>query len=171
MGYRNDLTGQRFGRLTVIRFAGNSASRHAEWECVCDCGAVKITSSNSLMRGVTQSCGCLHNEMLAQNNTKHGKSYTRLHVVWRGMKQRCSNPSSNSYKNYGGRGITVCEEWQEFKPFYEWAMANGFDESAKRGDCTIDRIDVNGNYEPSNCRWVTQKVQCSNKRNTRKETI
>jgi len=95
------------------------------------------------------------------NHTKHGKRNTRIYNIWRSMRQRCSNPNTNRYSCYGGRGIKVCEEWENFSNFYEWAMRNGYED-----DLTIDRIDVNGNYEPSNCKWATQKEQQRNRRNT-----
>lgn len=163
-----DLTGQKFGRLTAVKIVGRAPSRHVLWECQCECGKVCITSSNSLLMGKTQSCGCLFKELLIKRDTKHGMSYTRLHEIWRRMKQRCSNPKTKEYQHYGGRGIRVCDEWNnDFEAFATWALNNDFQENAKRGDCTIDRIDVNGNYEPSNCRWVSQKVQCNNKRNNK----
>lgn len=99
---------------------------------------------------------------------KHGcgkrNSSTRLYNVWKNMKVRCNNPHSKEYKYYGERGICVCDEWNDFREFQKWAYANGYDENAKRGECTLDRIDVNKNYEPSNCRWVNMKVQCNNRR-------
>lgn len=156
-----DLTGRKFGKLTVVEFKGSNNKTGALWLCKCECGNEKIITSRNLLSGVTKSCGCLSKEK--PNHTTHGLCYTRLHGVWASMKSRCYNPNNKRYKNYGGRGIKVCDEWQEFRPFYNWAIANGYDENAPRGQYTIDRIDVNGDYEPHNCRWITIEEQQKNK--------
>ena len=164
MSYVIDLTGQRFGRLTVIERVENDNDGHARWLCRCECGNTTIVAGKALRRGVTRSCGCLHDEVAAKHatslNKTHGQRNSRLSRIWRGMKSRCQNPNYPCYSDYGGRGITVCDEWQQFEPFYKWAMANGY-----RDELSIDRIDVEGNYEPSNCRWVNAKTQANNKRN------
>ena len=170
-----DLTGQKYGRLTVIERAGPTVhGGHAKWVCQCECGAVITAAGNHLRTGNTTSCGCVqaeHASRMGAARRTHGKSRTRLHKVWCGMVGRCYDPSKLYYKHYGGRGITVCDEWRhDFQAFYDWAMANGYDPDAPRGECTIDRIDVNGNYEPSNCRWTTMKVQTANRRVSSKET-
>lgn len=159
MGKFIDLTGQKFGRLTVISRAENSKHGKVRWNCKCDCENEVIRNADSLRKNNVHSCGCYRIEKLNEHSFTHGKSETRLNNIWRGMKQRCLNPNNPAYKNYGGRGIMVCEKWQEFQPFYDWAMANGY-----KDDLTIDRINVSGNYEPSNCRWADTKTQSNNTR-------
>ena len=155
--------GQRYGSLIVIEDKGiqtneNGYNYHC-WLCKCDCGNVIIAKTPTLNNGRTNNCGCLTSKKLSESSTKHGMSESRLNGIWRKMKDRCNNPNCSSYKNYGGRGIKVCEEWQTFEPFYIWAINNGYSE-----DLSIDRIDVDGNYEPSNCRWADSKTQGNNTR-------
>ena len=178
-----DITNQRFGRLVAIKRSGFSNRHAAIWECQCDCGNIVHVLSASLRCGDTKSCGCLKRDCGSQmiksitgegsTHFKHGDAkahnMARLYYVWLAMKDRCRNPNNKRYKDYGGRGITVCEEWlRDYTAFRNWAMANGYDPTAPRGACTIDRIDVDGNYCPENCRWVSMKVQNRNKRSIEK---
>lgn len=158
MSKSNNLVGRKFGKLLVIKRVENNKHNQAMWECLCECGNRSFASSASLVSGNTKSCGCLRKEITQKRSQTHGKRESRLYTIWAGIKNRCYCKTASNYKYYGGRGITVCDEWlHDFQAFYDWAMANGYDDSL-----TIDRIDVNGNYEPSNCRWITQKAQMNN---------
>lgn len=156
-----DLKEKRFGKLTVIERTENIPKHHARWLCRCDCGNKHIVESSSLISGNVTSCGCY----LSEAHKTHGKAGSRLYLIWNGIKQRCFNKNTKEYHYYGGRGITMCDEWKNnFESFEKWALSNGYDEHAKRGECTLDRINNDGNYEPLNCRWVTMKEQCKNRR-------
>lgn len=165
MYVREDLTGQKFGRWTVLNYDHTDRSRSAYWMCKCECGNTKVVKSASLRAGRSKSCGCLHREISREiglkTNKTHGQFGTPLYFVWNTMKQRCNNTNSTSYAGYGGRGIIVCNEWKDFIPFHKWAIGNGYHEGL-----SIDRKDNDGPYAPWNCRWVTNKTQCRNRRST-----
>lgn len=155
-----DMSGMKINMLTVL-YRAESIRGRTMWHCKCDCGKDLDVWAQHLRKG-QYSCGCETSKIISQKNTKHGGAYTKLFGVWKLMKERCVNPNNKSYKNYGGRGISVCPEWQDFSVFRDWAMENGYEDGL-----SIDRIDVNGNYCPENCRWVSMKVQCNNRRSNR----
>jgi hypothetical protein len=151
--------GSRFGRLTVAERVVVINSHQTNWLCHCDCGTITVVPSTRLVRGDTQSCGCLSREQTGTRRRTHGQSKSPLYFTWNTMRRRCSDPHVASYSRYGGRGIFVCDAWQQFVPFQEWALAHGY----QRG-LQIDRIDNNGPYSPANCHFVTAKVNSQNRR-------
>lgn len=158
-----DLTGKKIGRWLVLKRVSNHNGRVA-FLCRCECGTEREVLSQFLLNGQSKSCGCLNREKASERMKKmsktHGLSKTRLYSIWKNIHSRCLNKNNPGYQNYGGRGITLCDEWHDYKNFYQWSMSNGY-----KDDLTIDRIDVNGSYEPSNCRWTSKKMQGNNKRN------
>lgn len=167
-----DLTGQKFGRLLVVKQIGRDSNQNVVWECLCDCGNVTSAITTVLKRGTKRSCGCLMREsakIQLEKNAKritHGGYKERLYTIYAAMIRRCENPHDNRYDKYGGRGIKVCDEWRnDYSAFRSFALENGYDPEGKYGQTTIDRIDVNGNYCPENCRFVSQTVQQNNKSN------
>jgi hypothetical protein len=161
-----DITGNKYNRLTVIKRIGTSNNGQVRWLCQCDCGNYTEVSGGNLKNGSVKSCGCI----VTENNKKratHNMTNTRLYYIWCDIKNRCTNQNLECYKNYGGRGIEVCNEWKNnFLNFYNWAMQNDYQKNL-----TIDRINNDGNYEPNNCRWVTMQKQSYNRRDSYMITI
>lgn len=159
----HNLIGQRFGRLVVESLIDVSAGARNPtlWMCKCDCGNKTVVRGYNLRSGNTNSCGCFQSEIAKKRNTRHGQTRTRLYVAWQHMIGRCTRESDKAYRWYGGRGIAVCSEWlNSFEAFRDWSVANGYADNL-----TIDRIDVDGNYCPENCRWITIDEQQRNKTN------
>lgn len=158
MGRLKDLTGQVFERLTVVERSISSEAGQTRWLCRCNCGNTKIVQGYALTSGNTKSCGCYSNECRIERASTHKLSKVPIYKIWHAMMQRCYYEKNGSYRDYGARGITVCKEWHIFENFYR-------DMGDRPEGMSIDRIDYNGNYEPSNCRWADSETQSANKRN------
>lgn len=172
---RNELVGQTIGNIEVLRYVESrrTASGHTRviYECKCLlCGNVFETRKDAITSGHTKSCGCVRENWMhsGECNRKHGLSEDRAYWLWTKVKARCYRKTCREYKNYGGRGIKMCEEWLDPKNFVEWCYSHGYDKDAPKGECTIDRIDVDGDYCPENCRFITNLEQQNNKRNSLK---
>jgi len=166
---RKDITGLKFNRLFVVSYShtvkGNGRNYQVFYNCICDCGKKCVVNGTKIRSGHTQSCGCYRHERQVEANTKHNGRRSRLYVIWQDMKGRCYNINNKRFNSYGGRGITVCDEWKnDFYAFQKWSEKTGYNPEAKRGECTIDRINNNLGYYPDNCRWVTNIAQANNKR-------
>lgn len=158
--------GAVFSRYTVVENTGEKDSSGAYlYKCRCECGNEKTVTGTALRTGKVQSCGCLRKERQIAAIKTHGGYKSRLYHIWDAMVQRCTNQNHPSYNYYGGRGIKVCGEWRDsFEVFQTWAYSNGYDDGAEKWECTLDRKETNGNYDPANCRWITQKEQMNNTR-------
>lgn len=157
---KSDYVGKRYGRLVITDLIQSKTEKRKNALCICDCGNKKEVRISSLRSGATTSCGCAHIEATKQASITHGMTGTKLHNAWRSMKARCNIESCSNYEEYGGRGISVCEEWNSsFEAFRDWALSNGYSD-----ELSIDRVDFNGNYEPSNCRWSDKSMQARNRR-------
>ena len=162
-GVSVDYTGNAVGNLTVIECIGRQNKKKI-WRCLCSCGNETVVRSDHLKDGRVISCGCVGREKRSVARVTHHQSRTRLYHVWLNMKNRCYNKNVRSYKNYGANGVNVCSEWMDFETFSKWAYETGYNPNAEYGKCTLERINVYGNYCQENCTWVDAKAQANNRR-------
>lgn len=153
------MTGLRFSGWLVLHQAGNTVNGKALWLCKCDCGTERLVVGADLRQEKSKNCGCENNKRIGNVRRIHGKTGTRLHVIWKNMRSRCNNPAHPGFATWGGRGVRICEAWDDFTAFEAWAVANGY-----RDDLSIERLNVDGNYEPGNCAWATPLEQSVNRR-------
>lgn len=162
-----EMIGKKFGCLTILGISSHTDKfKHKYLDCKCDCGKVKAIAMYHITSGASRSCGCKVTEATIRRNTTHGGTGTRLFNIWASMRKRCTNPNEKAYKHYGARGIKISSEWSNFDAFRDWSLNHGYDDSL-----TIDRINVNGDYCPSNCRWISNEEQSRNRTNNRRITI
>lgn len=154
-----DLKGKKFGRLEVLK--KDTSSKRNKWICKCDCGTIKSIQACHFVRGKILSCGCLQKELASKVNKTHGSTHTSLYNRWKAMRQRCLNHKNIRYSDYGERGITICDEWNDFEKFRKWSLENGF-----KQNLSLDRIDNDKGYTSENCRWTTTSIQNRNRRDT-----
>lgn len=160
MAKRAEIAGQRFGRLVALEYDHSNERGRAIWKCQCDCGKTHYCKAKDLLNGNTVSCGCAKVDRARMMKYKDGRCSEKLYQTWLGMFDRCSDPKE---KYYCAKGVRVCDEWKDYPTFRKWAYENGYDPKLSRWECSIDRIDSNGNYEPSNCRWADFKTQLANR--------
>lgn len=166
MSRKLDMIGKRFGKLTVIEEYDRNKRGYYRYLCKCDCGNEKIAIGSELQNGHIKSCGCYKKDSIINRCAKYTKEEKKLYGIWKGIRSRCNNKNSKPYQYYGGRGITICDEWNDYLIFYHWSMQNGYEKGKQ-----LDRINNDGNYEPSNCRWVTPLENNHNRGNVNHYTI